>query len=123
MSATGTAADQSLLEMIAADERSLLRTGAVARELLARHSDLPLHGARLKYGGEIHLKAPTAEDVRAWAARLDADVTEHTDDPGYGPFRHTDVVTVIDGVQVHVWHCRVLSEAEAAAWRESEGRS
>ncbi|MFE2440940.1 hypothetical protein ACFXDF_02510 [Streptomyces sp. NPDC059426] len=123
MSATSTAADQSLLEMIAADERALLHTGAVARDLLARHSDLPLHGARLKYGGEIHLKAPTADDVRAWAARLDADVTEHTDDPGYSPFRHTDVVTVIDGIRVHIWHCRVLSEAEAAAWRENRGQS
>ncbi|GAA1131318.1 hypothetical protein [Streptomyces javensis] len=123
MSTTNTAADQSLLEMIAADERSLLRTGAVARELLARHADLPLHGARLKYGGEIHLKAPTAEDVRAWAARLDAEVTERTADPGYGPFRHTDVVTVIDGVRVHVWHCHMFSEAEAAAWRENRGRS
>ncbi|MCO8301311.1 hypothetical protein [Streptomyces sp. RKCA744] len=123
MSTTNTATAQSPLEMIAADERALRRTGAVAREILARHADLPLHGARLKYGNQIHLNAPTAEDVRAWAARLDADVTEHTDDPGYGPFRHTDVVTVIDGVQVHVWHCRILSEAEAAAWRENGGRS
>ncbi|MFC9224645.1 hypothetical protein ACFT8W_28635 [Streptomyces hygroscopicus] len=123
MSTTNTAASQSLLEMIAADERALLRIGDLARDLLARHADLPLTGARLKYGSQIHLNAPTAEDVRAWAARLDAGVTEHTADPGYGPFRHTDVVTVIDGIRVHVWHCRVLSEAEAAAWRENRGRS
>ncbi|MEU5274201.1 hypothetical protein AB0G77_38130 [Streptomyces hygroscopicus] len=123
MSATNTTAAQSPLEMIAADERALLRTGELARELLTRHADLPLQKARLRYGSEIHLTAPTAEDVRAWAARLDADVTEHTNDPGYGPFRHTDVVTVIEGIQVHVGHCHMFSEAEAAAWRESEGQS
>ncbi|WP_413808511.1 hypothetical protein [Streptomyces sp. OE57] len=123
MSTTNTAAAQSPLEMIAADKRTLLRTCELARELVTRHADLPLQKARLRYGNQILLHASTAEDVRAWAARLGAAASEHTEDPGYGPFQHTDVTTVIDGVQVHVWHCRVLSEAEAAAWRESGGRS
>ncbi|OPF77869.1 hypothetical protein VT50_0220845 [Streptomyces antioxidans] len=123
MSATNTAAAQSPLEMIAADERALRRTGEVARELVTQHADLPLKEARLRYGGEIRLNVPTAEDVRAWAARLDADITEHTNDPGHGTYQHTDVDTVIDGIRVHVWHCRILSEAEAAAWRENRGRS
>ncbi|MGY0060258.1 hypothetical protein ACWY4P_27555 [Streptomyces sp. LZ34] len=123
MSATNTTAIQPLLEMIAADERTLLRTGEVARELLALHADLALTGVRLKYGGEIRLNAPAPKGVRAWAERLRAEVTEHTEDPGYGSvFQHTSTDTVIDGVTVDVWHCRILTDAEAAAWRESGGR-
>ncbi|GAA2333473.1 hypothetical protein [Streptomyces cuspidosporus] len=125
MSSTNTTAAQPLLEMIAADERALLRTGEVARELLALHADLPLTGVRLKYGGEILLNAPAAEDVRAWAERLRSEITEHTDDPGYGSgsvFQHTSTESVIEGVRVHVWHCRILADAEAAAWRKSGGR-
>lgn len=123
MTTTNTASMASLLEMVSADEQVLLRTGALARELLARHSDLPLNKAGLKEGNEIHLNAPTAEDVRAWAARLDAEVIEHTAEPGYGTFRHTATVTVIDGIKVHVYHCHMLSDTEAAAWRESGGQT
>ncbi|MFK4265337.1 hypothetical protein [Streptomyces milbemycinicus] len=123
MSATNTTAAQPLLEMIAADERTLLRTGEVARELLALHADLALTGVRLKYGGEIHLNASAPGDVRAWAGRLRSEVTEHAEDPGgRSVFQHTSTHAVIDGVRVYVWHCRILADAEAAAWRESGGR-
>ncbi|MEU5609391.1 hypothetical protein AB0H03_11765 [Streptomyces sparsogenes] len=123
MSATDTTAAQPLLEMIAADERTLLRTGEVARQLLALHADLALTGVRLKYGGEIHLKAPTPADVKRWAERLRSEITEHASDPGYGSvFQHTFTEAVIDGIRVHVRHCRILADAEAAAWRESGGR-
>ncbi|WP_431771923.1 hypothetical protein [Streptomyces cucumeris] len=123
MSATNTTAAHALLEMIAADEQSVLRVGALARGLLARHADLPLAEVHLKYGGEIHLEAPTAEDVRVWAVRLGAQATEKTEDPGYGVFQHTSARTTIDDALVHIWHCRILSDAEATAWRESEGQS
>ncbi|MFI1334345.1 hypothetical protein ACH4U7_30405 [Streptomyces sp. NPDC020845] len=122
MSATNTAAAQPLLEMIAADERTLLRTGEVARELLALHADLALTSVQLKYGGEIRLNAPAPEDVRTWAERLRSEVTEHTEDPGYGVFQHIATHAVIDGVKVYVWHCRILADPEAAAWREGGGR-
>ncbi|WP_432010457.1 hypothetical protein [Streptomyces cucumeris] len=123
MTVTNTAAAQSLLEMIAADEESVLRIGALARQFLAQHADLPLTGVRLKYDGEIHLEAPTTEDVSAWAVRLGAQAAEKTEDPGYGVFQHTSARTTVDDALVHIWHCRILSDAEATAWRENGGRS
>ncbi|WP_211124804.1 hypothetical protein [Streptomyces yatensis] len=124
MSATTTGVDQSLLEMIAADEQTLLRTGQAARELLARHADLPLKGARLRFDSEIRLNPHTADGVRAWAERLGAETTTNTSDPGYGPvFRHTAAEVTIDGTLVRVWHCHILDDAETAAWRENRGRS
>ncbi|MGW7597083.1 hypothetical protein [Streptomyces antimycoticus] len=124
MSATNNVADQSLLDMIAADEQTLLRTGQVARELLARHADLPLEQAHLRFENEIRLNPPTAEGVQAWARRLGAETTSNTNDPGFGPvFHHTDAVINIDGTLIRVWHCRILDDAEAAAWRENGGRS
>ncbi|WP_405539195.1 hypothetical protein [Streptomyces antimycoticus] len=124
MSTTNTTAGQSPLEMIAADEQTLRRTGKAARKLLAQHADLPLRGARLKYDGEIHLKAPTADDVHVWAERLGTAVIKTTSDPGYGPVsHHTAAEVTLDDIRVRVWHCRLLYDAEAAAWRESEGRS
>ncbi|MBW1601791.1 hypothetical protein JJV70_06630 [Streptomyces sp. JJ66] len=117
-----SAAESPVLEMIAAEEQAALATGAVARRLVTAHADLPIDRVSLRYLGEVHVHVPHAGAVRAWAARLEASVDSFTQESQPGVvFEHHRATAYVANTRVAVRACRLLPDAEAAAWCAAQG--
>lgn len=127
MSDTDEYAKRAPLDTVEVFEAAAFRVGQVARRLLTDHPDLPVKSLEptlwvlaSDFSGpdtkaELEVTAGSVDDVRAWAAALEAQATVTVSDRS--PYERAEAEAEVDGVTVKVTGSRSLTGEEYAAWQ------
>lgn len=115
---------------IEALEGRAIRTGQLARRLLAQHAELTLNYAHVigysdgDCSGELQLRAASIEAAQLVAAALGIELTTQISSthPGY-VFRKAEGAATVDGIEVKLTAHIRLPDDEADAWRTEQAKN